>query len=131
MSERRQYRYCGPESQPHRVRDHECSLSAQNAMGVIQKAWSSGRFHLGTHFKERCSGRGIDMLDVENLIRNGGLRSAPEHCPEYKNWKYRVVGVIDERYLEVVIALDPTEDYAESPLAILITAYEHKPGSKP
>jgi len=124
VSENREYRYHGPERLPQRVKAHDAALSAENAITVIQKAWSNGRIHLGTHFKERCAERGIDMLDVENLVRNGAVRGQPEYCPNYKNWKYRVAGVIDDRHLEVVIALDPTEDYSESPLAIVLTAYE-------
>lgn len=122
MAERREYKYCGSECQPPRVRS-ERPLSAENAMPVIQAAWSTGRFHSGTHFKKRCRERNIDMLDVENIVRNGTVRGRPEYCEDYKNWKYRVAGVIDERQIEVVIALDPAEDYTDSPLAILLTAY--------
>jgi len=127
VSERREYKYVGPEHRPSRVKAHESCLSPENAIAVIQTAWAKGRFHLGTHFKKRCSERGIDMLDVENLIRNGAIRGVPEYCPDYKNWKYQVAGFIDERHLEVVVALDPTEDYTDVPLAILMTAYETKP----
>lgn len=122
MTDKRQYKYCGPEWQPPQVQNSK-PLSAENAMSVIQKAWSCGRIHSGTHFKKRCRERKIDMLDIENLVRNGAIRGKPEHCPDYNNWKYRVGGIIDERQLEVVIALDATEDYTESPLAILLTAY--------
>ena len=131
MADRREYKYCGPEHEPQRVKEHNSPLSAQSAMSVIRMAWGVGRFHVGTHFKKRCSERGLDTLDIENLIRNGAVRGDAEYCPEYKTWKYRVAGVIEERHMEVLIALDPTEDYADSPLAILITAYERKPGSKP
>jgi hypothetical protein len=96
-------------------------------MSVIQTAWAVGRIHLGTHFKKRCSERGIDMLDVENLVRNGAVQGKSEYCEDYKNWKYRVAGISDERRLEVLVALDPTEDYTDSPLAIFLTAYERKP----
>jgi hypothetical protein len=124
VSEKREFRYCGPEQQPQRVEAHTSPLSAENARSVIQNAWSNGRVHLGTHFKKRCGERDIDMLDVENLVRNGVVQPRPEYCPVYKNWKYRMAGIIDERHLEVVIALDATEDYDESPLAIVLTAYE-------
>lgn len=127
----RKYKYCGPESRPHRVKTHETPLSTENALSVIRTAWAVGRVHLGTHFKERCAERGIDMLDVENLITQGAIRGCGEYVPEYKTCKYRVVGTVDDRSLEVVVALDSTEDYADSPLAILITAYERKAEAKP
>jgi hypothetical protein len=126
MGERREYKYCGPEKQPPRVKN-EAPLSPENAKSVIQTAWSIGRVHSGTHFKKRCRERKIDMLDVENVVRNGAVRGVPEYCPDYKNWKYRVAGFVDERQIEVVVALDPHEDYTDSPLAVLLTAYELKP----
>ena len=130
MAEKREYQYCGPEHPPQRVNKHEASLTRDNATTVIRKAWSVGRIHLGTHFKERCAERSVDMLDLENLVRSGSVCGAPEYSEEYKNWKYRMAAVIDERHLEAVIALDPNEDYTDSPLAILLTVYEKKP-SKP
>jgi hypothetical protein len=122
---RTEFRYVGPEHQLPQVKgDGSSSLSPQNAITVIRSAWNDGRVYLGSHFKNRCSERRIDMLDVENLIRNGAVRGKPEYCPINKNWKYRVTGLVDERHLEVVIALDPTVDYTDVPLAILITTYD-------
>jgi len=126
---RQEFRYVGPEHQLPQVKgDGSSSLSPQNAITVIRLAWNEGRFYVGSHFKNRCNERGLDMLDVENLIRNGAVCGNPQYCPINKNWKYRVTGLVDERHLEVVIALDPTVDYTDIPLAILITAYEKKTG---
>lgn len=63
------------------------------------------------------------MIDVENLVRDGKVGDRPEYSQDYKNWKYRLTGVVDERSIEVLIALDSSEDYEKSPLAILLTAY--------
>jgi hypothetical protein len=126
VAEKREYQYCGPIHAPARVNKHEAALSCENATSVIRKAWSVGRVHLGTHFKNRCVERGVDMLDLENLVRNGVVSGAAEYSEDYKNWKYRLAGVIDERHLEAVIALDPTEDYTESPLVVPLTVYEKK-----
>ena len=123
MAESKEYKYCGPEHKPPRVKEHDSPLSPQNAIAIIWRAWGLGRTHLGTHFRERCRERGIDTLDVENLIRSGAVRGTPVYCPINKNWKYQVAGFVDERELEVVIALDPAEDFTEMPLVILITAY--------
>jgi hypothetical protein len=126
---RHEFRYVGPEHQLPPVKgDGSSALSPQNAITVIRSAWNDGRIYLGSHFKNRCNERGIDMLDVENLIGKGTVRANPEYCPINKNWKYQVTGLVDERHLEVVIALDPTVDYTNMPLAILITAYEKKAG---
>jgi len=127
VDKRTEFRYVGPEHERPQVKgEGSPSLSPQNAITVIRSAWNEGRVYLGSHFKNRCSERGVDTLDVENLIRNGAVRGIPEHCPINKNWKYRVTGLVDERHLEVVIALDPTVDYTDVPLAILITVYEKK-----
>jgi hypothetical protein len=124
VDKRTEFRYVGPEHQLPQVKGEGSPLSPQNAITVIRSAWNDGRVYLGSHFKNRCIERGVDMLDVENLIRNGAVRGNPDYCPINKNWKYRVTGLVDERHLEVVIALDPTVDYTDVPLAILITAYE-------
>jgi hypothetical protein len=121
---KREYSYVGPDHQLPEAKGHESALSAQNALSVIRVAWGQGRIHSCSHFKERCRERGIDMLDVENLIRNGAVRGEPEYCPINKNWKYRIAGLVEERHLEVLIALDPASDYTEMPLAVLVTAYE-------
>jgi Domain of unknown function (DUF4258) len=128
VTEKREYQYCGPERPPQRVSKHEASLSCENATMVIRKAWGVGRVHLGTHFKKRCAERGVDMLDIENLIRRGKVYGNGVYSEEYKNWKYRLAASSDDRQLEVVVALDPTEDYTESPLAVLLTVYERKEG---
>jgi len=119
----REYKYVGPENQPPRVKGHDAALSPENAKAVIQKAWSSGRVHVGTHIKNRMIERNVDMIDLENVIRNGVVRST-EYCEAYKNWKYRMAGASDDKKIEVVIALDPTEDFEASPLGVLVTVFE-------
>ena len=119
----REYKYVGPEIQPPRVKSHDAALSPENAKAVIQKSWSGGRVHVGTHIKNRMIERNVDMIDLENVIRNGVVRGT-EYCEAYKNWKYRMVGASDAKRIEVVIALDPTEDFEASPLAVLVTVFE-------
>jgi hypothetical protein len=119
----REYRYVGPEHQPPRVKAHDAALSPENAKAVIQKAWSVGRVHVGTHIKKRMIERNVDMLDLENVISKGAVRSY-EYCDAYKNYKYRMVGESDGRKIELVIALDPTEDFEASPLGILVTVFD-------
>jgi len=119
----REYKYVGPESQPPRVKGHDAALSPENAKAVIQKAWSSGRVHVGTHIKKRLVERNLNMLDLENVIRNGVVFGG-EYCGAYKNWKYRMAGTSDGRKIDMIIALDPTEDFEASPLAVLVTVFD-------
>jgi hypothetical protein len=122
----REYEYIGPEKQPPRVRGLEgkdVGLSLENATAIIRKAWGRGRLHVGTHIKKRMAQRKVDMIDLENVIRNGVVSSS-KYDEEYKNWKYRMVGTTDGRNIEVIIALDPTEDYEASPLAVLVTVFD-------
>ncbi len=127
--EQREYAYCGPEEQPQRAVDQgkSVALSPEAAEKVFRSAWTRGRYHLSPQFKERCTDRTVDLVDVENLIRDGRVRAHPEYDSKRRNWKYRLGGTVDERHVEIVIALDPAEDYTGSPLAIFVTAYVHGP----
>lgn len=122
MSERK-YEYCGPGCPPPRVTDHDTGLSFENATMVIRRAWSIGRIHVGTHIKKRFLDRGVDMIDLENVVNTGAV-IAREFDEAYKNWKYRFAGITDGRQLEVIIALDSKEDFEASPLAIPVTVFE-------
>jgi hypothetical protein len=118
----REYKYVGPENQPPRVKGHDAALSTDNAKTVIQKAWSSGRVHVGTHIKKRMTERGVDMIDLGNVLRSGDVVGR-EYCEGYKNWKYQMAGTSDGRKIDVVVALDPTEDFEASPLGVLVTVF--------
>src|SRR5262249_50299241 len=124
----KEYRYVGPTSRPQRMSCSDTALSAENALDVIRRAWREGRSHISSHFKARMKERGIDMLDIEILIScSGVVRGDAEHDSLYGNWKYLICGVVDERQVEVAVALDPNEDISNSPLAVFVTAYERKP----
>ena len=98
-------------------------LSHANALEIIRAAFFAGRTHITTHFKQQQLIRDFDLLDTENAIRKGELRGGPEFYPENRNWKYRIIADVEDRRLEIVVALDPSEDYDTSPLIILITGY--------
>jgi hypothetical protein len=97
-------------------------LSLDNAKTVIQKAWATGRIHIGSHIKKRMLERGVDTIDLENVVRSG-IVSSREFCEIHKNWKYRMTGTSDEKEMEIIVALDAKEDFSESPLAILVTVF--------
>jgi hypothetical protein len=79
--------------------------------------------HVTAHFRQMAAERCFDLLDTENVIREGELRGEPELCSVNLNWKYRIIADVEDKRLEIVTALDPAEDYGQSPLIILITGY--------
>ena len=97
-------------------------LSEGNLHLIIVRAWTLGRYHPTQHFKEMGRRRNFNVIDAEHAIRRGKLRDR-EYCPDFSNWKCRVVGPVDDKQLEVVVALDDLEDYHDSPLIILVTGY--------
>jgi hypothetical protein len=101
----------------------EAQLSPANALEIIRAAFLAGRMHISDHFKRQATQRRFDLIDAENAIRTGTLRGEPEFCPVNRNWKYRIIAAVEDQRFEVVVALDPTEDYDKSPLIILITGY--------
>ena len=101
----------------------EAPLSPANALEIIRAAFLAGRLQITTHFREQQSTRRFDSMDAENAIRTGELRGDPEFCPVKRNWKYRIIADVEDKRLEIVVALDPAEDYGTSPLIILITGY--------
>lgn len=60
-------------------------------------------------------------------MRVGTVQGKGEYCPIRNNFKYRLRGLVEERIVEMVFALDPTADYVETPLAIFVTGYVKNP----
>jgi len=50
-----------------------------------------------------------------------------EFCEQFQNHKYRMHLVVDDSMLEIVLALDCTEDYQRAPLIVLVTGYWRDP----
>lgn len=119
---KRRYQYVGNVKKEKTQSDSRCSLSPANAHAVIIAAWDKGHIHITTHFRLRATVRGFDVIDAENVVRDGKMFGNGNYCSEYKNWKYHFRGKVEERTLEIVVSLDPTNDYA-SPLVIVLTGY--------
>jgi hypothetical protein len=116
--------YVGPEPDERKAfASSPKMLSLENLHLIIVRAWTIGRYQITNHFRMRGLERGFDVLDVENAIQFGKLREPPEQCPEFSNWKCRIIGPVEGKRLEIVIALDDFEDYHASPLIIPITGY--------
>ena len=109
----------------------EAPVSPANGLQIIKAGFLAGRKHISAHFRSRGRERNFDSMDAHTVVRTGQLRGEPTYCPEFGNWKYRIVAKVeydrDEkleiRELEIVVALDPGEDYEKSPLIILVTGY--------
>lgn len=97
-------------------------LSPDVARRVVLDAFASGRVRLTSHFRERAATRKFDLLDVESVIAHGTPLGLGAMCPYRKNVKYIFSGMCGDKTLKVVFALDATQSYEETPLAILITA---------
>lgn len=118
------FEYVGPTPREKKVISSlPTALSASNLHLIIVRAWNVGRYHITDHFRLRSGQRGFNVIDAENAIRRGALRGAAKYCADYSNWKCRVIGPVEGRYLEIVVALDEFEDYDECPLIIPITGY--------
>jgi hypothetical protein len=127
----RVFLYNGP------IHDRTCETSPQapvtpaNGLLLIKTAFLAGRKQISEHFKRRARERDFDTMDVHNVIKTGKLRGRPDFCPEFGpfgNWKYRIVAELEDmkleiKQLEIVVALDPAEDYEKSPVIILVTGY--------
>jgi hypothetical protein len=96
-------------------------LSPDAARRVALEALATGRIRLTSHFRLRAGARKFDLLDVESVISRGQPIGIGVMCPEKKNIKYVFSGLCGDKILTVVFALDPTQSYEETPLAILIT----------
>lgn len=120
--DRRRYIHLGPPIVQDGKAESKVQLSSESAEAVILRAWEDGRIHVTTHFRQRGRERGFNIIDAENVIRNGSIRGEPEYCGDFDNWKYKFLAALEDSTLEIVVSLDPTEDYA-APLVILLTGY--------
>jgi len=119
---KRIYQYVGSTKKEKSESDPRCNLSSANAHAVIIAAWDEGHIHITAHFKMRGAERDFDIIDAENVVRDGQMRGDGQYCPDYKNWKYTFRGKVEHKTLEIVVSLDPTNDYG-GPLAIVVTGY--------
>ena len=101
----------------------EQHLSKDAALAVIRKSLAVGRLRIIPYFRMRMRDRGFNTVDVERVICSGIICEQPEYCIRNDNWKYRVRAPVDGLILEVVVAVEHSEDYDLQPLAVPITGY--------
>jgi hypothetical protein len=125
---KRVFAYNGPVHDGQASAKPEAPVTPANGLQIIKTGFLAGRKQISEHFKRRGRERGFDAMDAHIVVRTGKLRGAPTYCPVFGNWKYRVVADLEDdkleiKQLEIVVALDPGEDYEKSPLIILLTGY--------
>jgi hypothetical protein len=128
MGNERLFEYNGPTFEGQCAAKPEAPVSPSNGLNIVRAAFLAGRKHVSQHFKARSMERKFDTLDAQNVITTGNLCCLPEYCPDFETWKFRIIAdledeKLDMRKLEIVVALDPAEDYEKSPLIILVTGY--------
>jgi hypothetical protein len=100
----------------------EFPLSVDNTRVLLLQAIMVGNVIITSHFSARAKERGFTTIDVERLLRDGAFRGDPEHCEEFNNWVFRVLGKCDTKRFEARVALDWSEDL-EYPTVVYITAF--------
>ena len=116
------FEYSGPIN-PSSEAKPQATLTPESARVVALSAWRiPGRLRPSDHFTKRLVQRKFDILDVERVIRTGKPKGVGKFCPKFGNYKYQFKGAVDGMGLRVVFAIDATQDYAATPLVILITA---------
>lgn len=70
-------------------RREERPLSYPAAIKRIRQLWASGQVIWTRHAEYRLFQRGLDMLDVEHVIKYGKVI---EHSRPAELWRYKVVG---------------------------------------
>jgi hypothetical protein len=70
----------------------------------IKKLWNEGEVEPGIHAQQRMAERGIDMNDVQNVIRYGRII---EHNRPIRLWRYTILGkAVDGEKTKCVVEID-------------------------
>jgi hypothetical protein len=64
-------------------------LSYSRAMQRIKELWRAGKFTWCRHAEERLVSRGLDITDVESIVRSGRVVG---HSKPASLWRYTVEG---------------------------------------
>lgn len=68
-------------------------LPPARAMQRIRELWNTGEFDWGfKHAEKRMIERGIDNLDMENLVQKGRVVGGANKPSVLSDWRYRVEG---------------------------------------
>jgi len=82
-----------------------------------------GRVEYRLHIMNRMRDRDFTFQHVERVIRSGCISDAPEYCPKFRNWRYRVRGKSDGYMFEVLVVINTEEDLDALPVIIPLTGF--------
>jgi len=79
-------------------------LSYPRAMERVRILWREGRFTWSRHAEERLLKRGLDITDVENIIRSGRVIG---HSKPGAAWRYEVEGqTVEGKKAAIICEID-------------------------
>jgi hypothetical protein len=71
-------------------------LSAQEATDLLRYCLSDGAIVPGKHFRDELANEGLDMVDVQYVLRSGAIYVPGEQDIKTGDWKYRIEGFSPE-----------------------------------
>ena len=98
--------------------------SIPNLRILFVRAIELGRVRMSQHFRDQARLRGFSTLDAEQILEEGEFVSGPKFEREYCSWKMEIFLRLGGKGWKLVVALDYTADYCESPLINLITVHQ-------
>jgi len=102
--------------------------SLANLRAIFLRAIELGRVRMSQHFRDQSYARRFSTLDAEQILEEGEVIFGPIHDSAHGSWKCEIYSKVEGRGWNLVVALDCTADYCESPLLHLITV--HRVGLK-
>jgi hypothetical protein len=124
--------YLGPVN-PASAAQPQAPLTPETARSIALSAWHApGRLRISDHCKKRMRERGFDILDFEVVVKHGRPVGPAIKCgAPHHNYKYCFSTLVDGERLEASFAVDPSQDYQQAPLVVLITGvWKTKTGTK-
>ena len=88
-------------------------LSNPKAQEIFVRALEIGRVVITPHFSNRCAERGFDVLDAENVIRQGSIIGQPKYDQRHGTWRYEMSWKSGQEFLHLVIGLSCNDDYRD------------------
>ena len=98
-------------------------LSNPKAQEIFVRALEIGRVVVTSHFSKRCAERGFDVLNAENVVRQGTIIGQPKYDRMHSTWRYEMSWKSGQHFLHLVIGLSCNDNYRDSPCITFVTGY--------
>jgi uncharacterized DUF497 family protein len=93
-------------------------MSCQYALDQLRRCWDFGWVRNGPHFRRELANDGLDLQDVEAVLRSGAIYKPAEIDPRRGEWKYTLEGRCEGgRWIAVVFVLKARDE------AFLVTVW--------